>query len=165
MLMSTRLTALLLTSGDGGVRLCMAMPTVELLQYFGGSQSTAKERRGGWQPPEEAADGDGYGGGRRERRQTPSARAEHPAKPGLTSPAWGQHGEGGSAPTASSRCRIASPFAVAALGWAKLGPLRWVVWRQTGWLRVSGAICSPCIAPGSPRVAFKVTFYLQRLQR
>lgn len=122
MLTSTRLTALLLTSGDGVVRLCMAMPTVELLQDFGGSQSTAKERRGGWQPPEEAADGDGYGGGRRERRQTPSGRAEHPAKPGLTSPAWGQHGEGGSAPAASSRCRIASPFAVAALGWAKFGP-------------------------------------------
>lgn len=45
-------------SGDGVVRLCMAMPTVELLRYFGGSQSTAKERRGGRQPPEEAADGD-----------------------------------------------------------------------------------------------------------
>lgn len=59
MLMSTRLTASLLTSGDGVVRLCMAMPTVELLRYFGGSQSTAKERRGGRQPPEEAADGDG----------------------------------------------------------------------------------------------------------
>lgn len=51
MLMSTHSTASLLTSSDGVFRLCMAMPTVDLSQYFGGSQSTAKERRGGQQLP------------------------------------------------------------------------------------------------------------------
>lgn len=104
-------------------------------------------------------------GGRRERRQTPSARAQRPAKPGSTSPAWGSRGEGCSAPTASSRCRVASPFAVAAPGWAKFGLLRRRAWRQTAWLRGLGAICSPRITPGSPGVAFKMTFFIVSVGR
>lgn len=53
MLMSTLLTASLLTSGDGVVRLCVAVPTVDLLPYFGGSQNTPQEApavpQGGWE--------------------------------------------------------------------------------------------------------------------
>lgn len=44
--------------------------------------------------------------------------------------------------------------------WAKFGALGRRGWRQTGWVGVLGGICSPCIVPGSPRVAFKVTFFL-----
>lgn len=47
MLMAARLTASLLTSSEGGVRLCVAVPNVDLLPYFGGSQRSPKEQLGG----------------------------------------------------------------------------------------------------------------------
>lgn len=46
-------------SSDGVVQLYMAMPTIDLLRYFGGSPSIAKERHGGRQPPEGAVDSNG----------------------------------------------------------------------------------------------------------
>lgn len=152
MLMSTRSTASLLTSSDGVVRLCMAMPTVDLSQYFGGSQSTAKERHGGRQPPRE---GDGWGWGRRECRQTPSARAENPAKPGLTSLAWGERGESPSAPAAASRCRAASLFAG-----QNLGPLAGEVGgRQVG-LGFWVGFALPVLRLGAPGWLLRWLFFI-----
>lgn len=47
MLMAARLIASLLTSSEGGVWLCVAVPNVDLLPYFGGSQRSPKEQLGG----------------------------------------------------------------------------------------------------------------------
>lgn len=91
------LTASLLTSSGGGVRFCVAVPNVDLLPYFGGSQRSPKEQLGG------GCGHSDWGGGRRELWPSPLARAEHPTKPGLT-PAWGERGEDDSAPTMPSQC-------------------------------------------------------------
>lgn len=111
---------------------------------------------------EEAAGSSDCGSGRRELWPSPLACAEHPAKPGLT-PAWGEHGEDGSAPATSSQCHVTSLLTMAALGWPKLGPLWGIAWPQTGW--GLGATCSACTTPGSPRVALKMSLYLLCGQR
>lgn len=150
MLMAARLIASLLTSTEGGVRLCVAVPNIDLLPCLEVAKDHPRSSL------EEAADSGDWRNGRKELWPSPQARAEHPTKPGLT-PAWGERGKDGSSPITSSWCHVTSLLATAALGWAKLGPLCGAVWPQTGWGLC--ATCCPCITPGSPRVALKVWYF------
>lgn len=95
-----------------------------------------------WREPKYTPGGARLGKG----QQTPPARAEDPVKPGLT-PGWSDEGS-----SASSRRRVSSPFAVAALGWAKFTP-NWAADRLIKDLGFN------LLSLGDPGVAFKVNFF------
>lgn len=63
----------------------------------------------------------------------------------------GCRGPAGRSPFEGLRPRSGNPIRTCLMfhqGWAKCGPLQWALGQQTGCLRGSGAICSPCV--GAP---------------